>query len=211
MRPPYFTFRPLRSGIAIINPVVDQYGTLGFFGRSGDGATWMVSCYHVLCRVDFSGYVPGEQVYQPDDHVDPRPVAVLTPDRSDVTIDCAAARILDGVVAVNEILGLGPIDPNPVLARVGMRALKYGSATELTEGIVTAVRGAEVEIQPPPGYSREYSLSAVGDSGALWIEQRTLRPVALHKKGSTSGVETAVASSLDAVLRSLDLNFGLGG
>jgi len=65
-------------------------------------------------------------------------------------------------------------------------------------------------IQPPPGFPGEYSLCAIGDSGALWIEQLTFRPVALHKKGSTSGVETAVASSLDAVLRSLNLNFGVG-
>jgi hypothetical protein len=205
MRPPYLTYRPLRPGIAIINRDVDQYGTVGFFGQSNDGGVWLVSCYHVLGRVDFGAYVAGEGIFQPDYATAAEPVAELVVGRSDVGLDCAAARVLPGVVAVNELLGVGPISPAPVAPVVGMRVFKYGVATELTEGVVADVQGSDITIAPVPGFPREYQLSDIGDSGALWLEQGTLRPVALHKQGAAGGTEKAVGSSVGDVLALLGL------
>jgi hypothetical protein len=210
MRAPYLTYRPLRPGIAIINREVDQYGTLGFFGQSNDGGVWLVSCYHVLCRVDLSAYVPGEGVFQPDYATAAEPVAELVAGRSDVGLDCAAARVLPGVVAVNELLGVGPINPAPIAPMVGMRVFKYGVATELTEGVVADVQGSDITIAPAPGFPREYQLSGIGDSGALWLEQGSLRAVALHKQGAAGGPEKAVGSVVIDVLARLGLRM-LGG
>jgi hypothetical protein len=210
MRPPYLIYRPLRPGVAIINREVDQYGTLGFFGQSSDGGVWLVSCYHVLGRVDFGAYAAGEGIFQPDYATAAEPVAELVAGRSDVGLDCAAARVFPGVVAVNEVLGVGTINPAPVVPLVGMRVLKYGVATELTEGVVADVQGSDITIAPTPGFPREYQLSGIGDSGALWLEQGTLRPVALHKQGAAGGAEKAVGSMVSEVLARLGLKM-LGG
>ena len=206
MRPPYLTYRPLRAGIAIINREVDQYGTLGFFARSLDGAAWLVSCYHVLGRVNFGAFEPGEAVFQPDYGTNPQAIALLTTGQYDRSLDCDAARIEPGVEIVNGILGLGRINPAPITPFVGMRVCKYGVATELTEGIVTAVSGSDVFIEPAAGFPENYRLSATGDSGALWVEQGSLQAVALHKQGApVGGDEQAVGTSMTAVLGTLRL------
>ncbi len=206
MRPPYLTYRPLRAGVSIINRAVDQYGTLGFFGLSTDGDVWLVSCYHVLGRVDFSAFAPGERIFHPDYGTMPAPIALMTDGRHSTELDCAAARVETGTVVLNEILGLGRINSTPVTATVGMRVFKYGVATELTEGVVTEITGDNVIVGLSPGFPDNYRLSATGDSGALWLEQGTMRPVALHKEGAPpGGVETAVGTAIAAVLANLRL------
>jgi hypothetical protein len=117
---------------------------------------------------------------------------------------------MPGVAAVNELLGVGPINPAPVSPRVGMRVLKYGVATELTEGVVADIQGSDVIIAPAPGFPAEYQLSDIGDSGALWLEQGSLRAVALHKQGAAGGAEKAVGSVVNDVLARLGLKM-LGG
>jgi hypothetical protein len=86
-----------------------------------------------------------------------------------------------------------------------MRVCKFGVATELTEGVVAAVEGSNVVIHPPASFSAEYRLSAIGDSGALWVEQESLRPVALHKQGAVGGREQAVGTAIADILATLDL------
>jgi hypothetical protein len=206
MRPPYLTYRPLRAGIAIINRAVDQYGTLGFFGQSPDGAVWLVSCYHVLGRIDFSAFAPGETIFQPDYGTMPVAIAQMTAGWSAAALDCAAARMEAGIAVRNEVLGLGRINPAPAAPVIGMRVCKYGVATELTEGVITAVQENDVTIGLAAGFPEDYRLSATGDSGALWLEQGTMRPVALHKQGApVGGDERAVGTAMDAVLAALHL------
>lgn len=204
MRPPFFTYRPLRLGIAILNPIVGQYGTLGFFGTSADGAQWLVSCYHVLGRVDFTPHAAGEPIFQPDDVSVPTPIAALA-NRADISLDCAAALLNPGVVGTNDILGLGRIDPRPLVPVAGMRVCKVGIATELTEGVIDTIAAGSVTIRPTSAYPPAYELSKVGDSGALWVEQGSLRPVAMHKQGQVFG-GVALASPITEVLSALNLS-----
>lgn len=205
MRSPYMSYRPLRCGVAITSAGVGQYGTLGFFGKSADGAAWLVSCYHVLCRVDFSAYAPGEAVFQPEPGAEPQPVA-RTADRADKALDCAAARLEAGVVGRNEVLSLGAFAPTAAAAAVGMRVFKFGAITELTEGVIVSATAAEIVIDAEPSFPAAYELSKVGDSGSLWFEQGTFRPVGLHREGERGG-RRVKASPVGAVLTALGLSF----
>ena len=205
MRPPYLTYRPLRAGVAILSGVVDQYGTLGCFARAADGTVWLISCYHVLGRIDFTAFQPGEEIFQPDSGTAAAHVATTSVDRADSQLDCAAALVASGMEVANEILGLGRIDPLPAAPLLGQHVCKYGVATELTEGVVTAIDGDDITIHPPNGFPSGYKLSAIGDSGALWLEQGSLRPVALHKQGAVGTEEKAIGTAITAVLSSLRL------
>jgi len=201
----YGIYRPLRSGVAIVNPSVAQWGTLGLIAADADGSRWLVSCYHVLCRPDGSPAPDGESVHQPERDKAPSPVAHVDAQRADPALDCAAAKLVDGVDAVPDILELGlpaaAIDP-----AVGMRVLKSGVKTGVTEGVIDAVTGDTIEIAVPPGFPPTYELSMGGDSGALWVERESRRAVALHNIGNESGLETARATRIGAVLDALRLS-----
>lgn len=103
-----------------------------------------------------------------------------------------------------EILGLGaPAAPTrPV---VGMRVVKSGRTSGVTEGIVERINGSVVTIALHPTFPLAYDLSEVGDSGAVWVDESTLSPVALHTAGSTSGPSVAAAVDIVDVLFSLGL------
>ncbi len=170
-------YRPLRGGIRIANPVVAQPGTLGF-AATGDGRDcWIVSCRHVLC-----GAGAREPIYQPIDEPEAL-VAFTDPVRASADLDCAAALVAEGVSAAAEILGIGP-PGMPLAPAEGMRVVKSGAATGVTEGVVTEVRAGRVEIEPV-GLPEDYEISAVGDSGALWLVKKSLAPVVLHQGGSS--------------------------
>lgn len=71
------------------------------------------------------------------------------------------------------ILGIGtPTAPIP--PATGMRVIKSGRSTEITEGIISSVTGGKVEITLRPGYPDAYALSEPGDSGAVWLDRSTL-------------------------------------
>ena len=53
--------------------------------------------------------------------------------------------------------------------------------------------------------SREVCVAATGDSGSVWVDATTLAPVALHKQESAVGRHLAIATSLSAVLKALNL------
>ena len=173
------TFRPLLGGVEIYVPRVNEVGTLGFLARDGaDGdQRWLVSCYHVLVGGPGSAPVLAEGVLQPA--AAPLPAAFVDALRCDPVLDCAAAKIAGGVGVTCEILGVGPIGV-PADALVGMRVIKSGAATGITEGVILEIQGDDVIIGIPEGFDPNYDLSRAGDSGALWLSREDFSPVALH-------------------------------
>src|ERR1051325_5235513 len=196
-------YRPLRGGIAVLNPIVNKTGTIGFIATSDDQDRWMISCYHVLGRIDFSLFAEGEPIYQPSEDMLPA-VAAASVLRSNAALDCAAAKLEPGVDGVGHILGLCPLTglSDPV---VGMRVIKSGCVTGVTEGLITDVQGNEVVIGLLPGFAANFELSAEGDSGAAWVEASTGAIVALHKAGSSFGAHEARGTSIKPVLAALQL------
>lgn len=199
------TFDVLRGGVAISNPLVNEPGTLGFIA-TGDGLDrWLVSCYHVLCRPLGSPLQPNHDeaiIYHFDQRIPAPPIAYVK--RADQALDCAAA--LTTFPATDRILGIGRITPAPIAPEVGMRVLKSGIATGVTEGIISAIDfGGAIRIESPD-MRTDYSLCSPGDSGALYVDAATLRPVALHTGGvPADAFRVAVATPIDLVLQSLQL------
>ena len=83
--------------------------------------------------------------------------------------------------------------------------LSSGSETGVTQGVISAVIGDKVTIDQAPGFPRDYDLSQMGDSGALWVERTKFAPVALHTAGNNAGREQAFGVALPAVLAALGL------
>src|SRR2546421_12586260 len=102
-------YRPLRGGIAVLNPKVNKTGTIGLVATSDGQDCWIISCYHVLGRIDFSAFDDGEPIYQPSDDQPPA-IALMSVQRANIALDCAAARLQPGIKGVPEILGLAPIN-----------------------------------------------------------------------------------------------------
>lgn len=196
------SYLPIRGGIAIAGSTARVLGTLGLVLTADGADRWILTAHHVLAR---SG-VPladDEPVFQPAEGSGEK-VALTRRDRADATLDAAAARVLDGIASVGEILGIGPVapvrDPEP-----GMRVIKAGIATGVTEGVIERVDADTVRIVVPPGYPSKYELTEVSDSGAAWVEQGTGAPVALHRAGNDTGVEVALATPLPRILDAFGL------
>jgi hypothetical protein len=198
-------YRPLKAGIAVQNPVVRQIGTIGLIATADGNDRWIVSCYHVLCR--FNGVFPAggrEPIFQPFETDDTNPVAEIDGSRADRQLDCAAALIGD-VPTVSQIFGIGQLS-QPSDAVVGMRVIKCGADTGVTEGSVAKISNGSVEILAT-GSSPDYQLSGPGDSGAAWVDANTGAPVALHTGGSAfEPGKRALAVPMVTVLRALGLN-----
>lgn len=197
-------FRPLRGGIAIMNGNNGPSGTLGCIATSDGVDRWIVSAHHVL-RGAGPELGDDEPIFQPALGGAAVPIARTRRDQASLAFDIAAARVVAGVETVNEILGIGVLGPvaEPV---EGMRVVKSGIATGITEGVVARVDGSQVRIEIPAGYPSKYDLSAVSDSGAVWLEQGTAAPVALHVAGNDTGIEVAIGVRMSEVLRVLGLD-----
>src|SRR5215468_206272 len=169
------TFRPLRCGVTVYNPLCTVPGTVACFARDGAGAGWLVSCRHVLGRPAGAAFGDGEPVYQPYDDIAGAVVARTVAAMSDAGLDCAAARLDPGIVAMNEAVGIGPVGP-PIPPVAGNRVTKAGRATGVTEGVIDQVAGDIVTIVPMLGFGmpvERYELSLPGDSGGLWVDLHT--------------------------------------
>lgn len=195
--------RPLRGGIAIFNPVVNETGTIGLIATSNGNDRWIISCYHVLCRKDLSPAGDREPIFQPIDDQE-NLVGHTSLERADTVLDCASALIAPGILVTGETLNIPQISGigEP---KIGMRVLKSGSITGVTEGIIVALDGGDVVIDRPDSHPANAELSSPGDSGALWVARDTLQAVALHKSGSAFGGTTTTASKISAVLNQLKL------
>jgi hypothetical protein len=198
-------FRPLLGGIEIYVPRVDEVGTLGLLAQDvvGSDERWLVSCYHVLVGSPGTVPVAGEGVLQPASAI--WPVAFIDALRADSALDCAAARIDSGVEIAAEILGIGaagiPADPE-----IGMRVIKSGAATGVTEGVIEGINGDDVIIGLPPGFDSDYDLSLPGDSGSIWLSQKGHSPVALHLRSGLGPRKTVEAKRVLPILHALRLS-----
>lgn len=202
---PFCTFRPLIGGIAIQNPNVEDVGTLGFIATSDGFDRWIVSCFHVLCRT--SGDFPtgiNEFIFQPFRRDGELPIAEVTAASANRRFDVAAARVLD-VECTGQVLGIGNLR-QPAAPAIGMRVIKSGAETGITEGRVMRVTAEEIEVTCAD-FSPDYSLSGGGDSGAVWLDAATLAPVAIHLAGNAPGsLERAIARPIELALSVLNLN-----
>lgn len=185
----------LRGGLQIMNREVREPGTLGIIVVSA-GSPFLVSAKHVLAA-QRPGI--GDAVCQPAGTA-----VIATVERVSATLDCAAARLAPGQAYALEILHVGrPAAPRE--PEEGMRVIKAGASTGVTEGRVTLVDGMEVVIKPLADFPLEYQLSDTGDSGAVWVESVTRAPIALHYSAQSGGESVAYAIPLPAVLRELNL------
>ncbi|HZF12174.1 MAG TPA: hypothetical protein VFE33_25590 [Thermoanaerobaculia bacterium] len=197
-------FRPLRGGIAIVSGPNGLFGTLGCVLTSDGQDRWILTAYHVLSG---SGTTVEEDVpvFQPALGGPELPVAHTRKAKASKTLDAAAALVSPGTATVNEVLGIGTLarlaEPVP-----GMRVVKSGIASGVTEGVVVEVKDERARIELPPGYPSKYELSSVSDSGAIWVEQATRSPVALHVAGNDTGTEVALGIRLSRVLGDLRLS-----
>ncbi|HEU5171625.1 MAG TPA: hypothetical protein VFU46_13845 [Gemmatimonadales bacterium] len=197
------TYRPVQGGVLVINPANQRPGTLGAI-VSHDGTDRLaLSCYHVLCRPNGGPFADGEPVLQSLATKGGTPIGRVFIADSDAALDIAAARIDPGIQSIGRILGLDSVGEVAEPA-VGMRVVKAGAATGITEGEIARVQGDRVEIRRPTGYASVYEVSDFGDSGAIWIDQATRAPVAMHSGGSPQAM--AIAVRLAAVLTALSLS-----
>lgn len=197
-------YRPLLGGIAVYNPIGSRLGTLGFIGVAADQTLWAVSCYHILCRADGTAFAPGEPIYQPIDGFLNTLIGRTDQNRADVALDCAAIKLIPTVAGIGELLEIGRYT-QPVEAQPGMRVLKSGITTGVTEGVVAAVNNDMVEIEAPVGYPIKYDVCTSGDSGALWVTRDSHAPVALHTRSTVTGKERAFGLRIQTLLHVLDL------
>lgn len=200
------TFRPVQGGILIINPANDRPGTLGAIATRNGADRFALSCYHVLCRPNGGSFADGEVILQSLSTKGGSAIGRVFASDTRPLLDVAAARVESGVPTYGRIIGLGPLD-QPRIPAVGMHVLKAGCATGVTQGVVSAVNGDRVEIQRRPGFPSMYELSDFGDSGALWVEDSTGRPVAMHTGASPA--QSAIAASINPLLAALSLTLVL--
>jgi hypothetical protein len=180
MRPLHYDerVRPICAGVPILNPhpLANVVGTLGLIFDSPAGGTYGISCYHVLYG---SAATPSDvgpaPVYQPAVVDAGNIIADLEPTAADRLLDCAACRLRPGVPFEG---GVGPqlAHAPPQAPRKEMSVFKIGFETGSVPGRVFQVDGGEVLIAAvQPG-----SFAAMGDSGAMWYDEQTGAPVALH-------------------------------
>ena len=204
MSNPDLAFRPLIAGTSIFNARIAEPGTLGYIAAASDadGTLWLLSAYHVLCNPNSQPYATDEPIYQPAAQSPANRIALTQSTRANPTLDCAAARLDVGQTGINYQLGIGPASA-PAQPAVGMRVIKSGAASGVTEGIVLSISGTDIIIQADPAYPTGYTLSEPGDSGSLWLEQQSRSPIALHS--GRQSPRRAAAVSFPAILAALRL------
>jgi hypothetical protein len=193
-------FRALVGGVQIVQGQTFEAGTLGLVLTSDGTDRWALTCWHVLARPGV-GVVDGDPVFQPDQHT--TAIGLADAERTDRLLDCAAVRT--SLPAMDSVLGLGCVTAHraPV---AGMRVVKSGWMTGITEGRVRSVAGDVVTIERATDFPDDYQLSEAGDSGAIWLEAATLAPVALHLSASAVGEHLALAREFGSVLAALGLH-----
>jgi endonuclease G len=202
----------MRGGISISNSLSFGYGTLG--GKVVDratGAEMILSNWHVLVNSWYAQ--PGMAIYQPGLGDGGRDiVARLTRHAMDQFIDAAVAELNGARPLINDMMELGPVT-GASAPTLGMRVVKSGRRTDVTEGIVTGIEGrtamyyggiervirhvAHIAQTPEGG-----PVSAGGDSGSWWLEKGPNRAVGLHFAGSDTpeyGLAIAMPQVLDAL------------
>ena len=198
-------YRPLVSGIRIVNEITGIPGTLGCIGVDLAGNNWIVSCDHVLGRPRQSPDAAGndEPILQSTLALGGGIVARTRTGKMNRALDYAAAIIVPDVGVSTSVLEF--VDPlqGTANAVMGMRVVKSGAETGVTIGLVTDVTDSLITIVSPPIAPDDYVLSDRGDSGAIWLDAETGRAIGMHFSGRDGNM--AYARPLGAVLGALGL------
>jgi endonuclease G len=208
---------PMEGGISVSNAFTYGYGTLGglVIDRQS-GARMILSNWHVLVAAWHAR--PGWPIYQPgrgDGGSQADTVARLSRDAMSSNLDAAVAELTGSRPLVNHQWGLAPVR-GVGWAQLGMEVIKSGRRTGITYGRVTGVEGTArlnyrgvnrvirnvVTIEPRVALGQ---VSAAGDSGAEWLEEKTMHAVGLHFAGGDHP-ERALAIDIQPVLDALDVD-----
>lgn len=192
-------FRPLRGGIQILQGHTLEAGTLGLVLTQSGTDRWALTSRHVLARADGT-MANGDPVLQPT--ASEPPIGVTDSTMANLALDCAAVLVDAAVGGVGDVLGIGALGPATAPV-VGMRVMKSGWKTGITEGRIRSVTGSAVTIERLPTFPPAYRLAERGDSGAVWVEATSLAPVALHISEPAVGEHLANAVDLTVVIAAL--------
>jgi endonuclease G len=207
---------PIRGGISISDAYTNGYGTLG--GKVIDrttGEEMVLSNWHVL--VARWAARRGQPIYQPgrlDGGTSSDTVASLARDAMSVGLDAAVATVDGSRGFINDQLGLGPVT-GVGDAELDTQVVKSGRRTGITHGRVTGIAGTAtlsynavervirnvIAIDPSQAFTQ---VSAPGDSGSVWLEDRTWRALGLHFAGGDFP-ERALAIDLRSILDALNV------
>ena len=212
---------PMRGGISISNERQYTYGTLGALVVDRDTDELMcLSNWHVL--VGDWGARQGQRIYQPgrrDGGSRADTVATLTRDAMSVNLDAAVATLTGSRRLINEQLELGAVR-GVRQPELGVEVVKSGRQTDITYGRVTVIE--TITKMPYAGLTRIIrgvmvidplrpfeSVSAGGDSGAVWLDRAAKQAVGLHFAGSDHP-EQALAMDMQSVLDALNVHIVTG-
>lgn len=170
----------LRGGVLVSNPAnQNEAGTLGCLLTDGH-QQWLLSCYHVLGRHNGATAINGEPIVQ--GLTGTATVALLDTAHSDPVLDVAVAAVQPGIKTDASILHIGKLT-GVEAPQLGMKVIKCGADTGVTEGIITAIQNGVVTIARDKTVPASYRISGGGDSGALWVNLATRAGVVLHQRG----------------------------
>lgn len=198
---------PLMGGIETRNVNMSCVGTLGAIVFDAvDFRPLALSNRHVY--VDSRpGEAVGDQANQPGTYGGDDSIGTVI--RSNRTYDCAVVSLNDRRGISTTIMDFPGGIKGVVYPYLGMLVVKSGRTTGTTHGMIEGVSEKEFTIVPVPGQNDE--ISSGGDSGSVWLEEKSHAAVGLHYGGDTSVLPederawakriTRVASALNIVLR----------
>jgi hypothetical protein len=197
-------FDPLVGGVAVGNTRHNFGGTLGAVVFDADSLEPMgISNHHAL--VDVEGE-EGDEIAQPNRGDPDDVIGTLT--RWDLNLDCAVFTLND-----SREISTGIVDfPDGVVGVtepvVGMAVAKSGRTTGTTFGIVDGVSTEEFSVMPDPANPPpDGEISAIGDSGSMWIDVENSNAVGLHYAGEEDDTneEKAFAKRMVNVATALNI------
>lgn len=207
---------PMQGGVSVSNARLRGSGTLGglVIDRT-TGEAMILSNWHVLAG-QWQAQV-GWPICQPgygDGGREADTVATLSRHAMSVNLDAAVARLTNSRQLINEQLDIGPV-PGANWAQLGMTVIKSGRTTQTTRGRVTGVEGTirlsysgvtrlirnVITITP----HLEPEVSAAGDSGSFWLDEKTKHAVGLHFAGSDYP-ERALAMDMPPIFDALNVD-----
>ena len=217
---------PLIGGISVGHPKVSA-GTLGaIVWDKTDCQVAILSNWHVLCGSTTCQV--GDSIYQPgvfDGGTAADEVAKLKRFQLNNHMDAAIAGLTGRRPYVRDILEFNPI-AGVESPRLGMKVVKSGRTTGLTEGIIDGVNMSlslnygggtvqaftdQIHIVPrPPWPNIDYEVSKGGDSGSVWINESNNKAVGLHFAGETTASpadEHAIANRMEKVVEEMNISF----
>jgi len=215
--------RRIPGGVALSNPQLGVYGTLGGWLKDPDGKPHLLTCWHCL---DGGKGAVGDDIFQPKTWKMATLVGSVSPASNPQsgrpTVDAAVAKLDDEKLLSDFILGIGEIcgTLDNTNLNLPLPVRKYGMTSHLTSGsivhasaLITLNMDPAVTIQPNPfDYERQLliypgptqaSFSDPGDSGAVVVTEDH-KVVGLLVGGSPSTNANGPISAATPIIPVLD-------